>query len=116
LDIFGILRLPQDEYIFPRKAIKEIIEQLQTRLFLLEKQEKIRLDPEIFLDAPSILKNGIQNLGIFHTEKPLVFNKDGNIISTNFRVLYFYHNRLQHYHLDRFVQWKMEEIEVLKFD
>ncbi len=51
LDIFGILRLPSDEYVFPKKAVEEVIEQIQHRLFAMEEQEKIRLDPEIHLDA-----------------------------------------------------------------
>jgi glycerol-3-phosphate O-acyltransferase len=116
LDIFGILRLPSDEYVFPRRAVEEVMEQLQQRLLTLEKQGKIRLDPEIHLGAEVLLKTGIKNLGIFHTEKPLVFSKDGDIISTNFRVLYFYHNRLDQYGLDKHVHWKSEEIEVLKVD
>jgi glycerol-3-phosphate O-acyltransferase len=116
LDIFGILRLPSDEYVFPKRAVEEVMEQLQQRLFTLEKQGKIRLDPEIHLEAGELLKIGIKNLGIFHTEKPLVFTKEGDIISTSFRVLYFYHNRLDQYGLDKHVHWKAEEIEVLKVD
>lgn len=116
LDIFGILRLPSDEYVFPKRAVEEVMEQLQQRLFTLEKQGKIRLDPEIHLEAGELMKIGIKNLGIFHTEKPLVFTKEGDIISTNFRVLYFYHNRLDQYGLDKHVHWKAEEIEVLKVD
>lgn len=116
LDIFGILRLPSDEYIFPRKAVEEVIVQLQHRLHAMEKQGKIRLDPEIRLDATVVLKNGVKDLGIFHTEKPLKFTKEFDIISSNFRVLYFYHNRLDKYQLDKSVHWKAEEIEVLKVD
>lgn len=116
LDIFGILRLPPDEYIFPHKAVEEVIEQMQQQLITWEKQGKIRLDAKIHLDPKTLLKNGIDDLGIFHTEKPIVFTRDGNIVSTNFRVLYFYHNRLENYHLHKYVHWKAEEIEVLKVD
>lgn len=63
----------------------------------MEKQGKIRLDPEIRLDATVVLKNGVKDLGIFHTEKPLKPPKEFDIISSNFRVLYFYHNRLDKY-------------------
>jgi glycerol-3-phosphate O-acyltransferase len=116
LDIFGILRLPSDEYVFPKNGVIEVVEQLQQRLFAMEKQGKIRLDPDIHLEPAALVKNGVKNLGIFHTEKPLLFTKDGDIVSTSFRVLYFYHNRLNQYQLDRFVHWKAEEIEVLKVD
>ncbi len=63
-----------------------------------------------------VLKNGVKDLGIFHTEKPLKFTKEVDIVSSNFRVLYFYHNRLDKYQLDKSVHWKAEEIEVLKVD
>lgn len=116
LDIFGILRLPSEEFIFPKHAVEDVIEQLQVRLFEMEKQGNIRLDPDIHLEADVLIKRGVKNLGIFHTEKPLVYTKDHDIISSNFRVLYFYHNRLERYNLEKFVHWKSEEIEVLKVD
>jgi glycerol-3-phosphate O-acyltransferase len=116
LDIFGILRLPHDEYVFPRKAVEELIELFQRKLFEMEKNGKIRLDKEIHQSAEHILISGVKNLGIFHTVKPLSFNKEGDIVSSSFRVLYFYHNRLENYHLERFIHWKSGEIEALKVD
>jgi glycerol-3-phosphate O-acyltransferase len=116
LDLFGILRLPPDDYVFPFRAVEEVIEQMQEKLVEWEKQEKIRLAPELHRSAEHVIREGVKHLGIFHTEKPLGFTKEGSIVSSNFRVLYFYHNRLEHYHLDKAVHWKAEEIEVLKVD
>jgi len=116
LDLFGILRLPPDDYVFPFRAVEEVVEQMQTRLVELEQLGKIRLAPELHRHPDEVVRDGVKNLGIFHSEKPLLLNKEGNIISSNFRVLYFYHNRLNSYGLARAVQWKAEEIEVLKVD
>lgn len=116
LDIYGILRLPPDDYVFPMRAVCEVVEQMQARLFEWENSGKIRLAPEIHLDVAELVKNGVKNLGIYHAEVPLKFNRDGNIVSTNFRVLYYYHNRLENYGLERAVHWKAEEIEVLKVE
>lgn len=116
LDLFGILRLPPDDYVFPFRAVQEVVEQIQTRLFEWEQQGKIRLAPELYKAADEVVRDGVKNLGIFHTEKPLGFNKAGDIVSSNFRVLYFYHNRLENYRLDKIIHWKSEEIEVLKTD
>lgn len=116
LDLFGILRLPPDEYRFPFRAVEEVIEQMQERLVEWEKSGKIRLAPELRRGAADVIREGVQNLGVFHTEPPLGFNKAGDIVSSNFRVLYFYHNRLDNYGLDKGVHWKTEEIEVLKID
>lgn len=46
-DLFGILRLPPDDYMFPFHAVAEVVEQMQARLFQWEQQGKIRLAPEI---------------------------------------------------------------------
>lgn len=116
LDLFGILRLPPDDYVFPFRAVEEVVEQMQEKLVEWEQQGKIRLAPEIHRSAADVVRDGVKNLGVFHTEKPLGFTRDGNIVSSNFRVLCFYHNRLENYHLEKAVHWKAEEIEVLKVD
>lgn len=116
LDLFGILRLPPDDYVFPFRAVEEVVEQMQDKLLELEQHGKIRLAPEIHRAAADVVRDGVLNLGTLHSHKPLLFNKDGNITSSNFRVLYFYHNRLNSYGLEKAVHWKAEEIEVLKID
>ncbi len=116
LDLFGILRLPPDDYLFPFRAVEEVIEQMQEKLFEWERADKIKLAPELRLTPKELVRDGVKNLGIYHTEKPLQFNKERDIVSSDFRVLYFYHNRLSNYGLDKAVQWKAEEIEVLKVE
>lgn len=116
LDIFGILRLPPDDYLFPFSAVVEVVEQMQAQLYDWERDGKIKLAPEIHLSAPETVRHGVKKLGVFHREKPLSFVKDEGIVSSNFRVLYFYHNRLKNYGLEKSVHWKSEEIEVLKVD
>ena len=116
LDLFGILRLPPDDYRFPASAVEDVIEQMQGRLVEMERAGKIRLAPEIHRTAKDIVREGVKNLGIFHTEKPLTFDSHDDIVSANFRVLYFYHNRLNSYQLDKDIQWRSEEIEVLQVD
>ncbi|MBL7798666.1 MAG: 1-acyl-sn-glycerol-3-phosphate acyltransferase [Saprospiraceae bacterium] len=116
LDLFGILRLPPDDYLFPFDSVVEVVEQMQARLYDWEREGKIKLSPEIHLRAPEVVRHGVKKLGIFHREKPLMFAKGEDIVSSNFRVLYFYHNRLKNYGLENAVHWKSEEIEVLKVD
>lgn len=116
LDLFGILRLPPDDYLFPFRAVEEVVEQMQEKLLEWEQTGKIKLAPELRQSPAELVRDGVKNLGIYHTEKPLQFTKEGDIISSDFRVLYFYHNRLSNYGLDRAVHWKAEEIEVLKVE
>ncbi|MEZ4939386.1 MAG: 1-acyl-sn-glycerol-3-phosphate acyltransferase [Saprospiraceae bacterium] len=116
LDLYGIMRLPPDDYLFPYNAVVEVVEQMQAKLYEWEQKGRIKLSPAIHLPATEVVQHGVRKLGVFHAEKPLGFTKDNGIVSSNFRVLYFYRNRLKNYGLDKAVQWKSEEIEVLKVD
>jgi glycerol-3-phosphate O-acyltransferase len=116
LDLFGILRLPPDDYLFPFNAVEEVVEQMQEKLFEWERADKIKLAPELRQPATEVVRDGVKNLGIYHTEKPLLFTKEGDIVSSDFAVLHFYHNRLSTYGLHKAVHWKAEEIEVLKVE
>jgi glycerol-3-phosphate O-acyltransferase len=113
LDLYGLLRLPPDDYIFPMNVVEEVIEQLQNALFRMEKKGNLQLSPEIHLPAIELIRDGIKKLGVFHRAKPLKINKEDQIVSDDFRVLYYYHNRLENYGLAKKVHWKQEEIEVL---
>lgn len=111
LDLYGILRLPADDYVFPVAAVEDIVEQMQNLLYGWQHEERLQLAPELYGNASEVVRQGVKNLGLFHKQRPLDFNKEGNIVSFDFRVLYFYHNRLSHYQLAKYVQWKAEEIE-----
>lgn len=106
LDIYGILRLPSDDFVFPIEAIAEVIQQMLVLLRQMEAQGKIKCAPELSATAPEVVRDGMKRLGVLHREKPLVYNKKGDPVSSNFRVLYFYHNRLAIYNLEKAVNWK----------
>lgn len=50
-----------------------------------------------------VIKLGIENVGIFHLNRPLLLNKKGNIITKDLTVLYYYHNRLVGYDLEQYI-------------
>lgn len=116
LDLYGLLRLPPDDFVFSKKSVERVVEQMQQQLFKWEKADKIKLSDAVYLPAADLLVDGIKNLGILHTEKPLIFNKVGDIVSNDFKVLFYYHNRMDNYDLEKAVKWKDESIELLSVD
>jgi len=71
----------------------------------MESEGKIKLTETVRGDLDELIKDGISNLGIFHPQKPLKINELGHLESENFRVLYYYHNRLSTYSLAKYVTW-----------
>jgi len=103
LDLYGLLRLPEEDRIIPYNHFLKVIENVRNRLFEMEKNHQLRLSKNIFDEVEELIKHGIQNLGVFHPKQALKQNKKGYISSENLNLLYFYHNRLKGYDLETFV-------------
>ena len=104
LDLFGILRLPTDDYIFDYNVLSATVNQLQKTLIIYAEKGKLILSPEIKSSIDELIADGIKHLGTFHIKKPLKKNKLGEVISENFYLLYFYHNRLTGYGLEKWIK------------
>lgn len=104
LDLFGILRLPTDDYIFEHDFLVATVNHLKKTLIIYAEKGRLILSPEINADIHELIEDGIKHLGTFHIKKPLKKNKLGEIISENFYLLYFYHNRLTGYGLEKWIK------------
>ena len=104
-DLYGLLRLPNEDIVFSRKKLENILEQLQSILFEMRDNDKIKLSDIITKDIKTLLEDGIKRLGSYHADQPLKINKKGEIVSQSFPLLYFYHNRLENYDLDKRIDW-----------
>lgn len=114
LDLYGILRLPEEDYYFPEELLHYVVRDLQHTLLKMAEEGEIKLSEPIHGDVTTLINNGLKRLGTYHGEKPLIINKKKQIVSENFKVLYFYHNRLENYDLDKKIKWRKQyEIEVM---
>ena len=66
----------------------------------MEGQEKLLLAPDFDNSIENIVATGVKNLGMYHSKRPLILNKEGNIFIQDLNLLYFYHNRLVGYELE----------------
>ena len=80
------------------------LNQLQKTLIIYAEKGKLILSPEIKSSIDELIADGIKHLGTFHIKKPLKKNKSGEVISENFYLLYFYHNRLTGYGLEKWIK------------
>lgn len=101
LDLYGILRLPPEDYSFSTERMHKALDQLKPKLFKLEKENKIRLSEEIKWENKQLLEHGIQKMGSYHPKQPLMIDKNYKlIVSQDFKLLFYYHNRLTGYGLE----------------
>lgn len=106
LDLYGLLRLPTEEFYFPLDLMSEVLTDLQERLFEMEKKGHIKLSKNVMdKSGDDLIRCGVADLGVFHAEKPLIFNKKDRLVSESFKLLYYYHNRLDNYKLEKYIKW-----------
>jgi glycerol-3-phosphate O-acyltransferase len=107
LDLYGILRLPKDDRIILKDVFYDNLERIRDQLYTLDKTGKIRLSSIVKKgNLEELIKHGIDNLGIFHVQKALFVDKDGDISSEDLNLLLFYHNRLTGYYLSEYIEVK----------
>jgi len=100
LELYNILKLPNKDleievtYFkkFYNKAIKVIQE--------LASNNKIKLSDEISYPIDKQIKIGCGNLGLYHPIKPVQL-KNNIIKIKNIKMLYYYHNRLVGFNLEK---------------
>ncbi len=113
LDIYGLLRLPPEDYIFERETVNAAVSALRDELIEMEANQEIRLSKTIRDSVDLVVTEGVSRVGNYHAQKPLKFNKEGNIISENFKLLYYYHNRLDTFNLQKKVNWSQFNLIVV---
>src|SRR5690606_2584626 len=103
LDLFGLLRLPEEDLELPYEEFRNSCKQVRKRIYDLKLEKKMNHATHLKGDIDLVIRHGLENVGIFHLKRPLLFNKEGNIITRDLNTLYYYHNRLVGYDLEKFV-------------
>ncbi len=115
LDLYALLRLPPDDYVFPLDSFTAAVAAIQAVLFDYEEKGRLKLSDSIRLSPEELVQDGVKNLGVYHVRKPLLFNKKGDLESDDFNVLFFYHNRLENFSLAKRVKWEKFKLVVKDF-
>jgi glycerol-3-phosphate O-acyltransferase len=103
LDLFGLLKLPEEGLELPYEEFKASCKKVRKRIYELKDEKKVYHATHLKGDIDLVIRHGLENVGIFHLKRPLLFNKEGNIVTGDLNTLYYYHNRLVGYDLEKFV-------------
>jgi glycerol-3-phosphate O-acyltransferase len=103
LDLFGLLRLPEEDQILEYEEFRATCKRVRKQIYAMKDQGKVYYATHLKGKIDLVIRHGLDNVGIFHLKRPLLMNKDGNIITKDFNTLYYYHNRLVGYDLEKFI-------------
>lgn len=103
VDLFSFLRLPEEDLELDYEEFKTTFKRVRKALYLMKEQGKINHASHLKGDVDVVIKRGLDNVGIFHLNRPLLRNKKGMIVTQQLTLLYYYHNRLVGYDLEKFI-------------
>jgi glycerol-3-phosphate O-acyltransferase len=101
MDLYSLLRLPEDDIFLVYVEFKEDCQRVLKRIYELESEGKLQVAPHLKQDIDAIIDHGLANVGMYHAKRPLVKNDLGNIETQDMTLLYYYHNRLEGYGLEK---------------
>ncbi|WP_235293309.1 1-acyl-sn-glycerol-3-phosphate acyltransferase [Portibacter lacus] len=107
LDIWDLVNLNTKALNIPIAEFESMVSSVWEEL---KKKKASTLDKYSEMTIQEIVKEGVANLGIYHDKKTLVL-ENGFIQSQDFKLLYFYHNRMTHYNIG--IERRKEEQEEL---
>lgn len=103
LDIFQLLRLPEDTRI-PMRELCDVAERLRVRLReKAEREELVLEDQLVTMPIETLVEQAMQFFHSYH-KKPLVIRRGESILLNDLKLILYYHNRLTGYGLESVIK------------
>ena len=102
LDLYSILRLSKEDLTLDYEVFKMNFKKLRGVILLLNEQGKIDVNEKFRSTADESIIYGLNNVGMYHAKRPLIKLKN-EILILNVSTLYYYHNRLEGYGLEKHI-------------
>ncbi|WP_436515536.1 1-acyl-sn-glycerol-3-phosphate acyltransferase [Ekhidna sp. To15] len=102
LDLYHVLRLPDEDLILDYEEFKENYKKLRDRLEKIHKKGEVDMADHMKERATDSIEHGLQNVGLYHDQRPLI-KKGDKIIVQDTNTLYYYHNRMNGYGLEKYI-------------
>ena len=103
LDLYNLLRLPDEDQFINYDEFKSTLSTLLMRLYEMCDKGKVNVSPCLTGDPEKIISHGLENVGMYHAKRPLIRNKKGDITTEDLNLLFYYQNRLDGYNLEKYV-------------
>lgn len=101
MDLYGLLRLPEEERIIPYTQFVPIVERLRNEIVRRSQCGELQVADYMHGDIGRIIEYGCMHLGVYHTKRPLkLVGDEKDVVSESLHLLYYYRNRLMGYGLE----------------
>lgn len=104
LDLYNLLRLPEEDLIIPYDEFRQTFEKVLAKIHRMYNAGEVNVSPYLTGDLDKIIEHGLKNVGMYHAKRPLIRNRDGDITTQDLNLLFYYHNRLTGYNLEKYVE------------
>ena len=103
MDLYRLVKLNPEEATLESKELYQIIERVKSEILILNEKNKISIDP--ILKTQSSLETVSEAIKTFNTyyEKELVIEKNEVFILNEINILFYYHNKLKGYGLEKLI-------------
>jgi len=112
LDLYNLLRIPEDEQVLDYDNFRTAFNTLREEVFRLHKAGKVDIAPHLTQQIDQAITHGLDNVGLYHSKRPLLKNKEGNIITHDLNTLFYYHNRMEGYGLEHFFKPQNQKSQI----
>ncbi|WP_420318120.1 1-acyl-sn-glycerol-3-phosphate acyltransferase [Ekhidna sp.] len=102
LDLYHVLRLPDEDLVLDYEEFKKNFKILRSKLEKLHKKGQVDMADHMKKRATDAIEHGLQNVGLYHDQRPLI-KKGDKIIVQDTNTLYYYHNRMNGYELEKYI-------------
>lgn len=102
LDLYNVLRLPDEDTVIDYKEFKKAWKKLRKRVLKLHKKGKVGVADHMLEKADAAIELGLANVGMYHARRPLI-KKGEKIVIQDMNTLYYYHNRMEGYGLEKHI-------------
>ncbi|MFN8309207.1 MAG: 1-acyl-sn-glycerol-3-phosphate acyltransferase [Chitinophagales bacterium] len=99
VDVFTLVRTPLEDVRLNAQDLMDAVDRVKEQLKILNKNNEILISPEVRFSTDKVIEHGLRNINMYHANSPLEKGADGDYYSEDLKLLYYYHNRLDGYHL-----------------
>ncbi|WKV10926.1 1-acyl-sn-glycerol-3-phosphate acyltransferase [Marivirga harenae] len=103
LDLFALLRLPEEDLVITFSEFRTVCQRIKNKIEERISEGRMSQAEHMNDKIDNIIEHGLLNLGMYHSKRPLIKTKEGDITTMDMNLLYFYRNRLDGYGLEKHI-------------